>query len=529
MVAAIEGTGLAYAPRVASTTVHLLDDYTARWVSMAGDACGAALVARDDDPEHARRRQCLDQRLAEVGALVDALREPDAGMAEAAVTATVSLTSGLAACADPRRLAAYELPDEPAVRQRLAQAHATLARAKAQGVLGHYEQALALATEVVHEAQAADAGSLEARGLLLRGTYHERVDDPKQAEADLHEAVSLAERHGDPGTRAQALIMLIYLIAQDRTRYVEARMLGDQARAVLEYIDADPLLLADLDHSLGVAAHNDGDFGSALKMHRRSHELRVKVLGADHPAIGRSLLNIGVAMMGSGRDHYAQAERYLRQALRSQEQSLGPWHPSVGTALINLGNCLARQERYDEALVVQQRALQLLERVFGFEHRTTLKTVFNLARIMLEVGRHAEAAELFRRGLAARERELAPDDVHLKGWVSHLGRAELELGHVEQARPLLERALAMRVAQGENALAMARDRLRLARALEGVEPERARRLAEQSRAALRARVEQDGGRAESSAGLLWWLDEADAWLATHGITTTDQPGEGSPG
>ncbi len=508
---AIEATGLAYAPRVAATTVQLLDDYTAQWVKMSADACGAALVANADDTEHRRRRQCLDQRLAEVEALVQALREPDAGMAEAAVKATASLTTGLSACADPRRLAAYDVAEDPQARQRLAEAHARLATAKAQGVIGHYDQAVALATEVIEQARAAGAGPLEALGLLTRGTYRERMRQAKEAEEDLRAAIDVAERHGDQGTRAQALIVLVYVVAQDRERHLEARTLGDQARAVLEYIDADPLLLADLDNNLGVAARIDHDFDGALELHRRSHERREQVLGGNHPDIGRSLLNIGTAMAGS-RGHEAEAEDYLRRALASLEQALGPQHPTVGTALTNLGNCLARQGKLDEALVLQQRALEVFAGAFGPDHLTTLGVQFNLAKVMQDAGLHAKAAALFSRGLEVRERELPVDDPRLVGWVSHLARSELELGHLERARPLLERSLALRVAHGEGALVRAGDQLRLARALAPVELERARAraLAEEARQAY-AQAVADGGpeslrRAEA---------EAEAWLAAN--------------
>jgi len=515
VVAAIEGTHLDYAPRAATTTVHLLDDYTQRWVSMAEDACGAALVASTDDPEHQRRQVCLDQRLGEVSALVQALRQPDSGMAEAAVKATASLTTELSACADPRRLAAYDVTDDPAVRQRQAQAHTTLARAKAQGMLGNYDQAVALSTEVIEEAHATGSEPLEALGLLARGTYRERTDDSETSEGDLRAAISLAERNGDPGTRAQALIVLIYVIAQDPTRYAEAKLLGDQARAVLEYIRADPLMLADLDHSLGVAAHNEGDFDLALELHRRSHQRRVEVLGEDHPDIGLSLLNIGVSMKSSP-EHLAQAEEYFRRALANLEQSLGPQHPFVGTALTNLGNCLARQGRMEEALPLQYRALEVFEHALGPEHRAALQTTFNLARIMLEVGRTAEANALLRRGLEARERELPPDDMRLKGWVSHLARTELELGHLDRAAPLLERSLALRAANGESPQEMASDQARLAEALWPTDPDRARELAERSERALRDQIEHDGGRERTSPAVLAWLERVEAWRAEHG-------------
>jgi len=509
---AIEATGLDYAPRVATTTVQLLDDYTAQWVKMAADVCGAALVTEGDDTEHRRRRECLDQRLAEVGALVEALREPDGGMAEAAVKATASLTTGLSACADPRRLAAYDMAGDPEVRQRLAEAHARLAKAKAQGVLGHYDQAVALATEVIEQAQAAGAGPLEALGLLTRGTYRERTAEPQAAEADLRAAIDVAERHGDQGTRAQALIVLVYVVGQDRSRHAEARMLGEQARAVLEYIDADPLLLADLDNNLGVAARIDHDYDRALELHRRSHERRVEVLGEDHPDIGRSLLNIGTALAGS-RKHNAEAEDYLRRALASLEQSLGPHHPTVATALTNLGNCLARQGRLAESLPLQQRALEILEGALGPDHVATVGVLFNLAKVTQDTGRHAEAAALFRRGLMARERELPPDDSRLVGWLSHLARSELELGRLDEARSLLERALVLRTKHGESALVIARDQLRLARALVAVDPARARTLAEEARLAHTRKVEADGGLVATSAGVREGLAEADAWLA----------------
>ncbi|MEX1367158.1 MAG: serine/threonine-protein kinase [Nannocystaceae bacterium] len=506
---AIEGTGTDYAPRVAATTVRLLDDYTEQWVRMAEDACGAALVAQEQDTEHVRRRQCLDQRLAEVGALVDALREPDAGMAEAAVKATSSLTTGLSACTDPRRLAAYDVVDDPEAGQRLAEAHAKLAKAKARGALGDYDRAVELGTEVVEQARAADAGPLEALGLLTRGTYLERTGELERAEADLREAVALADRHGDPGTRAQALITLVYLVALHSTRYDEAIALGEQARGVLEFIDADPLMMANLDSNLGVAEQARGNLEESLALHRSSHERMVELLGRDHPDIGRSLLNIGIALRGSEHNH--EAEQYLRQALASLEQTLGPHHPLIGTATTNLGNCLARQGRYEEAMAFQQRSLQIFERALGFDNLSTQRVVYNLAKITQAMGNHAEAAELFSRGLKSRELELPPDDVRLKGWVSHLARSELELQHFERAAVLLDRALALRAREGESPAVQAADRFRLARALAPRDLARARREATSAREALADVVTTEADEVGIGPRIL----AIDAWLAEH--------------
>ena len=107
------------------------------------------------------------------------------------------------------------------------------------------------------------------------------------------------------------------------------------------------------------------------------------------------------------------------------------------------------------------------------------------------------------------------------GWLSHLARSELELGRVDEARPLLERTLALRVEHGENPLVIARDQLRLARALVGVDPARARGLAEEARSAYARKAEADGGPAATSKSVREGLAEADAWLAENPAPVTN--------
>jgi tetratricopeptide (TPR) repeat protein len=143
----------------------------------------------------------------------------------------------------------------------------------------------------------------------------------------------------------------------------------------------------------------------------------------------------------------------------------------------------------------------------------TVRVLYNLAMVEQDLGHHEQAAALFRRGLEVRERELPPEDQRLTGWVSHLAQSELELGRLDRARPLLERSLALRARHGESELVMARERLRLARALAPVELPRARELAEQARQAYASKAEQDG--AKTSAAIREALAEAEAWLAAN--------------
>ncbi len=484
--AAIEGTGRDFAPRVAQTTIDMLDAYADRWVEQAEDACGAALVAAEDDVAE-RRQDCLEQRRVELGALVEALGEAGDGMVHAAVTATADLTD-LGACADPRRLSAQQVVDDPAVRQQLANARAQLARAKAKGALGRYDEAVTLASDVIDQAETLGSAPLQAMGWMIRGTYRERAGDVEGAEADLRHAVQQAQSGGDRGTQAQAMVRLVWVVGRDRGRYEQARELGIETRAVLELIGAPPLLHADLDNNLGSISRRAGALDDARTHHQAALDRRLKVLGEDHPDVGRSLIHIGNVL--SAQRQMKAAEDHLRRGVAHAQRTLGPDHPSVAGGLSSLAFCLAKSERPEEALVQERRALEIYEHSFGADHPDSLRARFNLARIAQNLGRHAEATALLTRGLELREQEVSPDDPKLRGWLDALGTSELALG-LPQAAGHLDRVLAMRQAQGIDDARLARHRFALAQALVDRDPPRARRLALAADAALSAAARED--------------------------------------
>ncbi|MEM9460456.1 MAG: serine/threonine-protein kinase [Myxococcota bacterium] len=472
VTAAIEGTGRSFAPPVARTTVAMLDDYAARWLDLAEEACGAALVAQEPD-EADRRRDCLEQRRVELGALVDALSEADEGMVHAAVNATADLTPP-GACSDPRRLAELRVEEDPAVREHLAQARAQLARAKAKGALGRYDEAIDAASAVIEQAQGRESSALEAMGQMIRGTYRERAGDSAGAEQDLRRAVELAQAGGDPSTRAQAMVRLVWVVGHDRSRYPQARALGIQAGAVLELIGAPPLLHADLDNNLGTICRVAGALDEALEHHQRALQRRREVLGDDHPDVGRSLTNIGNVLSAQGR--LTEAEDHLRRGLAHAERTLGPEHPTVAGGLYSLAYGLDKQARPHEALTTLRRALTIYERAFGADHPSSLNARFSLAKIAQTVDQHRPARALLLEGLARRERTLGPDDPRLRGWLVALGTSEAHLGH-RDAAVHLGRALTIMEAQGMDELRLAQPRFALARVLKARDPARARTLA----------------------------------------------------
>lgn len=93
--------------------------------------------------------------------------------------------------------------------------------------------------------------------------------------------------------------------------------------------------------------------------------------------------NLAVAYIQLGQ--FDQAERHLREALKQ--------NPNQPDALTNLGSILLRQERYEEAIEVNQRAIDFSPE-FAMAHN-------NLALALLALGREDEA-----RGHVAEARKL---------------------------------------------------------------------------------------------------------------------------
>jgi len=489
--AAILATEAPFAERSWQTVEGLLDAYAARWRELATQSCASTRVATADDRELAARRgRCLDARLAELDGLVDLLAEADAAMALVAVDAATRLPD-LGGCSDSHRLAAWHDAADPAVRERLQQARTRLAQAGADGALGRYKPAIAIAQEVVDVATELQDPALEAAALLVRGQNEERQGDAKQAEATLRRATEQAEQVNDHGTRAQALIHLVFVVGEDR-RYDEAQALAADAGAVLRVIAADPLLRAQLDINLGVAAKRAGDLDAALGHYQRALAALEELFGAAHPSTLRVVVNTGNLLRQQAavdlrqtagpagelrsRMRYVEAEAYLRRAATGLELVLGGDHPLVAVTLSNLAITLALQERSTAAIPVFRRSLEIRQRNDP-DHPEVATAHYNLARALYQTRAYADALAHYERGLAIRTKTGGEERV-LVDFHEGVGQSAARAGQRERAREALAIALAFHE-KGDDAAELARVRTELALASVETDPARTLALAKQ--------------------------------------------------
>jgi len=85
-----------------------------------------------------------------------------------------------------------------------------------------------------------------------------------------------------------------------------------------------------------------------------------KTLGADHPAVAKSLNNLAQLYLKLHR--YTEAEPLFREALAIREKRLGPDHPEVAITLKSYSALLRDTKRKSEAKELSARAKDILDR-----------------------------------------------------------------------------------------------------------------------------------------------------------------------
>ncbi len=497
--AAILATQAPFAPRTWESTARLLDGYADAWVERAVQTCASERI----DPAIATepRHRCLDARLAELGGLVELLASADAGMALQAVDAAARL-SDLGGCDDASRLVAWNQTSDTEREKRVSEARKQLGRGNAAIMVGHYGDAVASADAVLAEGHSVDDTALAAAALLLRGQAEERMGQMELAEATLRDAVSRATKADDHVTRAQALTSLVYVVGQRPGNYAAALALGAEAGAVLGVIGADPLLRAQLDGALGIAARQAERFDDALRHQQAALHSLTELHGDDYPAALRAHANLGNTLRAMSRE--AEAESHLRRAAEGLAEILGEDHPLVAVTASNWALAIGRSGRWSEAIEILRRSLATRERNDP-DHPALALAHFNLAHALYSARQYDEAAVHYAEALALRSRSTSDADVLVPFWEG-LGRADARIGRFAGARDVLTRALAARD-RGAATRGRAHTRLVLAQVTLPVDLPRAVELTAAAQADLAglAPGEEDETRA--------LVQEIDPWLA----------------
>ncbi len=240
----------------------------------------------------------------------------------------------------------HAMPDAPArERTRLLTLKSALAVQQRQ-----FADAKRDADAAVALARAAPVDDrLLTHALLLAGDAEWGLHALDAAEAHFREGLALAERtEGADGMTVASMHRNLGIIAASRSHFADAlaevRISLDIHSRVLGA--EHPLTLDDMAEVAQYQQHL-GHFREASELLQKTDAVQQRTLGAQSPARGGTLVNLGVALIGN--DDLPGAERAFEAAIAVWQPKFGRDFPGVQFAVGNLGHVHRLQGRLDEA------------------------------------------------------------------------------------------------------------------------------------------------------------------------------------
>jgi hypothetical protein len=368
------------------------DKYAADWEAMFHESCEATRIHHTQSEEALDLRMgCLDKRLAELGALVDVMKDADKDQLAKAGEAVDNLP-GLAECTNVQALRqVVRRPTEPGVASRLKELDGDLARLSALYAVGDMTKTLALADRVIADARATGYAPSLAQALYWRGRAIADRDGGPEAVAMFDETFSAALGAG------------LDQMAADAAARIAQEALWSAQLTEFERWERITHALASRTHAAGIMRFID-QLGCMANHWRGKPRTRLACL--------RDL---------AARKDGIEANEWLVTTLGIAASEAG--EPAEAIHWLEQGVALARAEN-------------------GADHPRTLEMRAYLCNGLNQLGEYDRAAGECRDALARLEK-VAPDDKTLTTRIQlYLGESELALHHLEDARPLIDAAAA---------------------------------------------------------------------------------------
>jgi len=301
------------------------------------------------------------------------------------------------------------------------------------------------------------------------------------------QALRLA-RERDKATTVASFLVDLFRVSdpgEARGRSITAKEVLDRGAATIsQKLHAEPVVEADLAHTMGQVYENLGLYADAEKLYRSSIDLRRSTLGPSHIDTIRAQASLGrlLAMKGDyqaaemllnqahqamvaalGSDHedvaevlnslgllhhhlnrWAESEQDLRLALQINRKRFGPVHERVAINLENLALTLMDSGKPQEAEAPFREALEINKAIHGQVHPAVADDTVGLGLVMQNTGRLKEAEPLLREGLDLMSKTKGPNHPDTATSMTNLGMLLYFVGRPQEGKPLVSDALAIR-------------------------------------------------------------------------------------
>jgi len=438
--AAIEGSGVSYAPDAWERIGPPLDAWADNWIAIHNEAC-AATQQRNEQSEAVMelRMACLERARLDLDAAATVLTQATPEVVRRAQDVVAGLPQ-LDRCANIGALRANVDPPAASDVSRVGAIRAQLADASARRKAGDYNAALT----AVRAAQAALEGleyaPVRTEVWLELGQTLDEVGEYAQAETALRQV----RRHGVPLQQWElvrsATVKLMHVLGSRLGRPAEALALRDIAEGLCA---GEPKHSAELSNMLGLVYYAQAKYSEAEVEHRAALEALEGASNGEHPAIPQYRGNLANTLYQRG--NLADAEAEYRAVVERLTGSLGAAHPRVALWRNNLASVLTARGMYTEAEAEHRAAIAVFQESLGTDHPYVATSRGNLASGLYDRGRFKQAEAEYRTTIKLLEARLGADHPHLQMWKASMADVLMDLGRYDDASTAHRAILAQRL------------------------------------------------------------------------------------
>ncbi|MCX6599823.1 MAG: tetratricopeptide repeat protein [Acidobacteria bacterium] len=171
-------------------------------------------------------------------------------------------------------------------------------------------------------------------------------------------------------------------------------------------------------------------------------EILVTFRGPDSLAVSRVLLQ--QAHIARLRGDANQAERWLREVLRVQQQGLPDGHPQMAPTMVELAELLAARQRFAEAEKLAQRAAVLVRQGLGESHPDYAGLLLSMADLYRGQRKFDDAERYYRDAITHARTAGIETQARFASYLNNYAALLVDQDRFSEAEPLFRQALAHR-------------------------------------------------------------------------------------
>jgi eukaryotic-like serine/threonine-protein kinase len=223
------------------------------------------------------------------------------------------------------------------------------------------------------------------------------------------------------------------------------RRLGEAAQQLEGEAVGEPLVVARLQHLLGISLRELGHPDQAGVVLVKACRTRERLLGADD--LDTVATKHDLALLYRDQRKYELAEALHQEVLAVRTARLGTDHPVTLTSRHHLAILYGNQKKYDLAEALFKEVLAARTARLGADHPDTLHSQHRLALLYRFQEKYALAEALYKEVLAIRTARLGADHLDTVATKANLAALYHSQGKYDLAEALFKEVLAVRTAK----------------------------------------------------------------------------------